>query len=213
MVPREISLSRLTGCPVHIAHVSTKGSVQLIKNAKEDGLPVTAETAPHYFTLDHNVVIGYDTNAKVNPPLRTPEDVQAIRNGLSKGIIDVIATDHAPHSPLEKDLEFDKAAFGISGLDTALPLILQLARDGILDLPDAIAKMTCNAASVLRVQGGKIEKGADADISIIDPEYEFELGGEDFVSKSNNSPFIGRRLKGRSLTTLIGGKVVWERKE
>jgi dihydroorotase len=213
MVHREISLSRLTGCPVHIAHVSTKGSVQLIKNAKEDGLPVTAETAPHYFTLDHNVVIGYDTNAKVNPPLRTPEDVQAIRNGLSKGIIDVIATDHAPHSPLEKDLEFDKAAFGISGLDTALPLILQLARDGILDLPDAIAKMTCNAASVLRVQGGKIEKGADADISIIDPEYEFELGGEDFVSKSNNSPFIGRRLKGRSLTTLIGGKVVWERKE
>ena len=213
MVHREIALSRLTGCPVHIAHVSTKGSVRLIESAKEEGLPVTAETAPHYFTLDHNVVIGYDTNAKVNPPLRTPEDVQAIRNGLSKGIIDVIATDHAPHSPLEKDLEFDKALFGISGLDTALSLILQLVNDGVMSLPDAVAKMTCNAASILGVQRGRIEKDADADISIVDPEYEFVLRSEDFMSKSANSPFIGRKLRGRNFITLIGGKVVWERKE
>ena len=212
MIHREIALARLTRCPVHIAHVSTKGSVKLIENAKNDGLPVTAETAPHYFTLDHNVVIGYDTNAKVNPPLRTPEDVQAIKEGLSKGIIDVIATDHAPHSPLEKEVEFDKASFGISGLDTALPLILQLASDGFMTLPEVIAKMTCNAASVLGVKGGTIEEGADADISIVDPEEEFVVRAEDFVSKSSNSPFIGEKLRGKNIATLIGGKVVWERK-
>jgi dihydroorotase len=213
MVYREIALSKLTGCPVHIAHVSTKGSVELIERAKEQGVEVTAETTPHYFTLDHNVVIGYDTNTKVNPPLRTSDDVQAVKLGLSRGIIDVIATDHAPHSSLEKEVEFDKAAFGVTGLETALPLILQLVRDGVMGLPEAIAKMTCNAASILGVEGGYIEKGAEADISIIDPEFEFFVKEDDFISKSSNSPFIGRTLKGRNFITMIGGHVVWERKE
>ncbi|MBW1887199.1 MAG: dihydroorotase, partial [Deltaproteobacteria bacterium] len=137
MVYRDVSLAKLTGCPVHIAHVSTKGSVELIRRAKEEGVPVTAETAPHYFSLDHHAVIGYNTNAKMNPPLRTWEDVQAIKEGLVDGVLDVIATDHAPHSSLEKDLEFDKAAYGIICLETALPLSLALVRDGVLSLPEA----------------------------------------------------------------------------
>ena len=128
MVYREIALARLTRCPVHIAHVSTSESVALVRRAKEDGLPVTAETAPHYFSLDHTAVMGYDTRAKMNPPLRTPEDVAAIKRGLADGVLDAIATDHAPHSTLEKDLEFDKAAFGMIGLETALPLTLTVGQ-------------------------------------------------------------------------------------
>lgn len=212
MVEREISLSRLTGCPVHIAHVSSAGSVEAIRRAKEDGLPVTAETAPHYFTLDHSAVIGYDTNAKMNPPLRTAEDVEAIKKGLSEGVLDVIATDHAPQTPLEKDLEFDKAAFGIIGLETALPLTLQLVRDGILSLPAAIKKMTCAPASVLGISGGMLKKGMSADLSIIDLEQEYILKEEDIISKSKNSPFIGKTLKGRNILTMVEGRIVWSRK-
>jgi len=212
IVEREISLSRLTGCPVHIAHVSSAGSVEAIRRAKEDGLPVTAETAPHYFSLDHSAVIGYDTNAKMNPPLRTSEDVEAIKKGLSEGVLDVIATDHAPQSPLEKDLEFDKAAFGIIGLETALPLTLQLVRDGVLSLPAAIKKMTCAPASILGVSGGMLKKGMAADLSIIDPEQEYILKEEDIISKSKNSPFIGKTLKGRNILTMVEGRIVWSRK-
>ncbi|MEE9613292.1 MAG: dihydroorotase, partial [Desulfatiglandales bacterium] len=153
MVQREISLAKLTGYPVHIAHVSTGGSLGLIRRAKEEGIPVTAETAPHYFTLDHNAVIGYNTNAKMNPPLRTPEDIQAIKEGLAEDVLDVIATDHAPHSPLEKDLEFDRAAFGIIGLETALPLTLTLVREGVMTLPQAIRKLSYNPAAILGVNG------------------------------------------------------------
>jgi dihydroorotase len=211
MVFREISLSTLTGCPVHIAHVSTAGSVELIRRAKEKGIPVTAETAPHYFSLDHSRVAGYDTNAKMNPPLRAPDDLEAIKKGLSEGVIDAIATDHAPHSPLEKELEFDKAAFGIIGLETALPLTLELVRDGVLDLPEAIGKLSSNPAKILGVQGGRLEIGASADLALIDPETEYELREEDILSKSKNSPWIGKTFKGRSELTMVGGKIVWEK--
>ena len=211
MVFREISLAGLTGCPVHIAHVSTAGSVELIRRAKEKGVPVTAETAPHYFTLDHNRVVGYDTNAKMNPPLRTPEDVEAIKKGLREGVIDVIATDHAPHRPLEKELEFDKAAFGIIGLETALPLTLKLVQNGVLDFPNAIAKLSLNPAKILGVEGGRLEPGASADLALIDPEYEYELREEEILSKSKNSPWIGETLKGRNELTMVGGKIVWEK--
>ncbi|MCP4682982.1 MAG: dihydroorotase [Desulfobacterales bacterium] len=211
MIYREISLAQLTGCPVHIAHVSTAGSVELLKRAKEQGIPVTAETAPHYFSLDHSAVIGYNTNAKINPPLRTPDDVKAIKNGLAEDIIDAIATDHAPHSNLEKDLEFDKAAFGIIGLETALPLTLELVREGILGLPAAISKLSTNPADILGIQGARLNEGAGADLAIIDPEYEYELGEEDILSKSKNSPFIGKSLKGRNELTMIGGEIVWRR--
>lgn len=211
MVYRDISLSKLTGCPVHIAHVSTKGSVELIRRAKEEGVSVTAETAPHYFSLDHHAVIGYNTNAKMNPPLRTWEDVQAIKEGLVDGVLDVIATDHAPHSPLEKDLEFDKAAYGIIGLETALPLSLALVRDGVLSLPEAIRKLSYNPASILGKEGGCLIEGGPADLVIIDPDFEFILRKEDLHSKSKNSPFIGKPLKGRNMLTMIGGRIVWER--
>ncbi len=211
MVFREIALSKTTGCPVHIAHVSTAGSVMLLRRAKEEGIPVTAETAPHYFSLDHGAVMGYDTRAKVNPPLRTPEDVSAVKRGLAEGVIDVIATDHAPHSPLEKDVAFDKAAPGMIGLETALPLTLALVREGVLELADAIRKLSTNAAALLGVPGGRLVEGARADLALIDPDREFTLEERDILSKSKNSPFIGRPLKGGNALTMIGGKVVWER--
>ena len=211
MVQREISLAKLTGCPVHIAHVSTAGSVGLIKRAKEEGVSITAETAPHYFSLDHRAVMGYDTNAKMNPPLRTPEDVQAIKRGLAEGVLDVIATDHAPHSPLEKDLEFDRAAFGIIGLETALPLTLALVEEGVLSLPEAIKKLSHNPATILGVDGGSLREGGPADLAILDPKEEYTLSAGDIQSKSKNSPFIGQPLKGRNLLTMIGGRIVWKR--
>ena len=210
MVFREIALARLTGTPVHIAHVSTRGSVNLIRTAKEEGVSVTAETAPHYFTLDHNALVGYDTRYKVNPPLRTPADVQAIKQGLADGVIDVIATDHAPHTAIEKDVEFDRAAFGMIGLETALPLTLSLVREGVLGLAEAFRKMTCNPAGILGIEGGSVTEGAPADLAILDPDAEYVLREEDFHSKSKNSPFIGRTLQGRNDLTMMGGKIVWK---
>ena len=211
MVERDISLARLTNCPVHIAHVSIASSVRAIRRAKEEGVPVTAETAPHYFSLDHTAVIGYNTNAKINPPLRTEEDVKAIKEGLAKGVLDVIATDHAPHSPLEKNLEFDKAANGIIGLETALPLTLALVREGVITLPEAIKKLSYAPASILGVSGGSLKEGCPADISVIDPDKEYILKEEDILSKSKNSPFLGKPLKGRNILTMVEGRIVWAR--
>ena len=213
MVVREILLAKLTGYPVHIAHVSTEGSVKFIKQAKEEGISVTAETAPHYFSLDHRAVIDFDTNAKMYPPLREPKDVKAIRRGLSQGVIDVIATDHAPHSPIEKDVEFDKAAFGIIGLETALPLTLALVREGVIDLPEAIAKLSYNPASILSIKGGIIEEGKEADLTIIDLNKEYVVEKESFRSKSHNSPFVGMEMKGKAMLTMVGGRIVWESDE
>ncbi len=210
MVFRDIALARLTGCPVHIAHVSTAGSVTLIKQAKEDGVPVTAETAPHYFSLDHQAVVGFDTHAKMKPPLRTPEDVLAIKRGLAEDVIDVIATDHAPHSALEKEVEFDKAAFGIIGLETALPLTLALVREGVLDLPRAFRKMSHDPARILGLPSVGLEAGGRADLAIIDPEREWVVRADDIHSKSKNSPFIGQTMKGKNELTMVGGSVVWK---
>ncbi|MEE4352567.1 MAG: dihydroorotase [Desulfatiglans sp.] len=211
MIWREICLADLTRCPVHIAHVSTAGSVELIRRAKEAQIPVTAETAPHYFSLDHNEVFGFKTNAKINPPLRTREDVEAIQKGLAEDVIDAIATDHAPHSPLEKEVEFDRAAFGAIGLETALSLTLALVRNGTLELPQAIKKLSTNPASILGISGGSLGVGDSADLVIIDPESEYQLEEGDILSKSKNSPFIGKTMKGRNDLTMISGKVVWER--
>ncbi len=208
MVVREILLAKLTGYPVHIAHVSTEGSVKFIKQAKEEGIPVTAETAPHYFSLDHTAVVGFDTNAKMYPPLREPKDVEAIKIGLSQGVIDAIATDHAPHSLIEKDVEFDKAAFGIIGLETALPLTLALVREGVMGLPEAIAKLSYNPASILSIKGGVIEEGKEADLTIIDLNNEYVVKKESFKSKSHNSPFIGWQMKGKAILTMVGGRIV-----
>ncbi|MBN1104982.1 MAG: dihydroorotase [Deltaproteobacteria bacterium] len=210
-VRREIDLARETRCPVHIAHVSTAGSVCLIREAKEEGLPVTAETAPHYFTLDHGAVLEYNTSAKMNPPLRTPEDVEAVRRGLAEDVIDVIATDHAPHSSLEKDVDFERAAFGIIGLETALPLTLALVEQGFLSLSQAVRKLSLNPARILGVEGGRLEEGKVADLAMIDMECSYSLDAGDIHSRSKNSPFLGRALKGRNVLTMVGGRVVWKR--
>ncbi|RJR41851.1 MAG: dihydroorotase [Desulfobacteraceae bacterium] len=209
MVEREIGLSRETNCPVHIAHVSTAGSIRLIRRAKEENVPVTAETAPHYFTLDHRAVMEYSGRAKMNPPLRTPEDVQAVREALSENVIDVIATDHAPHADWEKDLEFERSAFGITGLETALPLVLDLVRSGHLSPWQAVRKLSHNPAGILGLGTGGLKEGGTADLAIVDPEREYVLSKEDVQSKSGNSPFLGRMLKGRNRITIIGGRVVW----
>jgi dihydroorotase len=211
MIRREISLSKSTGYPVHIAHVSTAGSLRLIRQAKEDKVPITAETAPHYFTLDHTAVMKYGANAKMNPPLRTPEDVQAVKQALSEDVIDVIATDHAPHAVWEKEVGFEKAPFGIIGLETALPLVLDLVREGLLTLSQAVRKLCSNPAAILGLGGGRLALGGEADLIIVDPDREYEWKEQDIQSKSRNSPFLGRTLKGMNLLTMVGGRIVWQR--
>lgn len=211
MVRREISLAQETGFPVHIAHVSTAGSVEGIRRAKDKGIPVTAETAPHYFSLDHRAVEEYNTCAKMNPPLREPEDVEAVKKGLAEGVIDVIATDHAPHSQAEKNAAFEKAPFGIVGLETAVPLTLRLISEGILTWPEAVRKLSFNPATILGVAGGVLREGVVADLVILDPEYSYVLKAEEMNSKSKNSPFLGWSMKGITVMTMVGGRIVWER--
>ena len=213
MVIRDILLSKLTKCPVHIAHVSTEGSVKFIEQAKEEGVSVTAETAPHYFSLDHGAVVEFGANAKMYPPLRETKDVEAIKKGLSKGVIDVIATDHAPHSPKEKGVDIRKAPPGIIGLQTALSLTMSLVREGVMDLITAIAKLSWCPANILGINGGIIEEGGDADLTIIDLNKEYMVDKKDIKSKSHNSPFIGRLMKGKAILTMVGGRVAWKESE
>jgi len=205
---RDVYLAELTGSPLHVAHVSTKGSVRIIRNAKARGVQVTCETAPHYFILTDEAVRGYDTNARMNPPLRTEEDRQAIRQGLADGTIDAIATDHAPHHLDEKDIEFNLALNGIIGLETSLPLSLRLVTDGVLTLPALVEKMSCAPAAILGINRGTLKPGSVADISIIDPELEWTVESEKLASKSKNSPFLGWSMKGRAAYTILAGKVV-----
>ena len=209
MTYREISLAAYTNKPVHIAHVSTKEAVELIRQAKATGCPVTAETAPHYFSLTEEAVGLYDTNAKMNPPLRTAADVEAIKHGLADGTIDAIATDHAPHSPLEKEVAFDQAANGIIGLETAVPLALELVRQGILDESGLARLFSINPARILKVKGGSLSVGAPADLTIIDPDREFVYTLESVISKGKNSPFLGRNFKGKAVLTITGGTVTF----
>lgn len=211
MVARDLMLAELTRSRLHIAHVSTAGSVQLIREAKKRGVPVTAETAPHYFSLDEEELLTFDPVFKVNPPLRRSEDVMAIKAGLSDGTIDVIATDHAPHSILEKDTEFEYAANGMIGLESALPLIMSLVLDGCLSPLEAIAKVTHRPAGILGVPGGSFQQGETVGMTVIDPEIVYTLDSETFHSKSRNCPFHGRKMQGQVLMTLTDGKVVFSR--
>lgn len=210
MVARDIALCELTGTPLHIAHTSAKDSVRLIRDAKARALPVTAETAPHYFSLTEEAVINYDTNAKVHPPLRTAKDRDAVRQGLADGTIDVIASDHAPHSSVEKDLEFNAAANGLIGLETSLPLGLRLVEMGVFGLKDLIAKMSINPAQVLKLTHVGLKPGDPADLTIIDLEKEFTVDANTLRSKSRNTPFDGWELKGKAVLTMVGGKVVFD---
>jgi len=207
-VARDVFLAEFTGSPIHIAHVSTKGAVQIIRDAKARGVKVTCETAPHYFILTEDAVRGYDSNAKMNPPLRSAEDREAIRAGLADGVIDAIATDHAPHHQDEKDVEFVLASNGIIGLETSLPLSLSLVEDKALDLGDLIARMTVNPARILGIDRGTLKQGAVADITIIDPDIRWTVEADKLASKSRNSPFLGKEMKGRAAYTIVGGKIV-----
>ncbi len=210
MVYRELALAELTGHHVHIAHVSTAVATDLIRQAKKRGLKVTAETAPHYFTLTEEAVAGYNTNAKMNPPLRTEMDRQAIRLGLQDGTFDAIATDHAPHSVLEKQVEFDRAANGIIGLETSLPLSLALVRDGLIDATRLIELMSTAPARILGVAGGALTIGDVADITVIDPARQFVLTEDAIVSRSKNSPFLGWPLQGKAVLTFVGGRLTYD---
>jgi dihydroorotase len=208
MVARDIKLAEFTGAKIHIAHVSTEGSVEAIRQAKKKGIRITCEATPHHFTLTHEVIKSFDTNAKVNPPLRTDKDVGAIKKGLKDGTIDCIATDHAPHSIEEKDVEFDFAPPGLVGLETALGLVVtELIEKKVLSWAQALAKLTVNPADILKLQGGRLKKGHPADVVIIDPQAEWTVEPSKFESKSKNSPFGGRKLKGKVVCTIVEGKV------
>ncbi len=211
MVARDILLAEYTGCRLHLAHISTAGSVRIIREAKSRGIAVTAETAPHYFALTEEAVEGYDTNAKVNPPLRTSLDMAAVREGLKDGTIDLIATDHAPHALEEKELEFDQAPFGISGLETAFSLTMGLVEDGIFSLEEAISTLTINPARVLGIDKGYLAVGVGADIAIIDLDDRWVVDPARFRSKGKNSPFAGWKVKGSVFMTIMGGRIVYSR--
>jgi dihydroorotase len=210
MVARNLSLAELTGARLHLAHISTAGSVRMVREAKARGIHVTAEACPHHFTLTEETARGYNTHAKMNPPLRTWQDVQAIKDGLRDGTIDVIATDHAPHAPQEKQQEFTEAPFGIVGLETALSLTLALVEEGILSLESAVAKLTMQPAKAFGLAKGTLAEGADADMVLVDPQAQWEVDPTRFRSKSRNTPFAGWKVKGLVTLTMVEGRVVFQ---
>jgi len=209
MVVRDIALAELTGAPVHFCHISTRESVEAIREAKKRGVQITCETAPHYFTLTDEDVKDYNTNFKMNPPLRSREDRQAIIEGLADGTIDMIASDHAPHSVIEKDVEFDMAAFGIVGLETSLSLSLKLVQDKILTMKELINKMSKHPAKLIRLNND-IKAGNRADLTIIDPEMSYAIDPEKFESRSRNTPFADFKVKGGTFLTMVNGRIVYQ---
>jgi len=210
MVIRDILLARRTGGHVHLAHMSTKGSVELIRWGKERGINVTAEVTPHHLTLTEEAVGAYDTQAKMNPPLRTADDVAALRDALRDGTIDVVATDHAPHHYDAKEREFADAPFGIIGLETALALVVtELVETGILDFPALVDRMATRPARLFHLPGGTLEEGAVADVTVFDPTREWKVDPTRFLSKGRNTPYAGRTLRGRALYTIVDGRVVY----
>ncbi|MBI4706781.1 MAG: dihydroorotase [Candidatus Omnitrophica bacterium] len=213
-VERDIELAEKSGTRMHIAHVSCSESVEIIAKAKKKGVKVTSEAAPHHFALNEEAVLGYDTNMKMNPPLRSKQDVEAIKKGLKSGVIDAIASDHAPHTENEKDIEFDRAEFGVIGLETELSVaITELVEKDVLDWKKLVEKMSYNPAKILGIAKGALGVGSDADIVIIDPSKEWLVKKEDFLSKSKNSAFIGKKLKGVVEYTFCSGKIIYKAKE
>lgn len=206
-VERDLNLARLTGARVHIAHVSCAGSLEAVRRAKEAGLAITCETAAHYLMLCDQDVGNYDTNFKMNPPLRTQADGRALRRGLAEELIDAVATDHAPHSILEKEVEFDQAAFGVIGLETALGVVLQLVEEGHLSLHQAISRLTSAPAQALGLPGGRLQEGLPADVCVIDTSRPWTVDPGQFRSRSRNTPFAGQVLPGRAVLTLLSGRI------
>jgi dihydroorotase len=214
MVARDILLAELTGGHVHLCHMSTRGSVELIRRAKEKGIRVTAEACPHHFSLTHDACLGYNTNAKMNPPLREAEDREAIRQGLRDGTIDCIATDHAPHHYDAKEQEFDDAPNGIIGLETAFGLAMtELVATGLLSLPELLKRMSTSPAHIFNLPGGTLTTGGPADVAVLDPEVQWVVEPSAFFSKSRNTPFGGRTLTGRADLTIVRGQVAFQREE
>ena len=208
MVYRDIALLEKTGGRVHVAHISSGQSVELVRQAKARGLAVTCEVAPHHFSLTDDAVRGYDTNSKMSPPLREQKDVAAIKQGLQDGTIDMIATDHAPHDLVDKQVDYQSACFGIVGLETALPLSLKLVDEKVITLPQMIALLTSRPAKIFKLEKGNLAVGKDADVVVFDPEMEYSIDVQKFKSKSKNSPFHGWQVKGRVSHTLVMGKIV-----
>jgi len=207
MVARDCLLAELTGGHVHLCHMSTRGSVELIRRAKERGVPVTAEVTPHHLTLTDHACEGYDTQAKMNPPLREAADVAALRAALKEGVLDCIASDHAPHAYDEKEAAFDDAPFGIVGLETAFAVAYtELVQGGILTLPALLARMSTEPARIFHLPGGTLAPGAPADVAVLDPAAQWTVDPTAFRSKSRNSPFAGRALAGRAVLTIVAGK-------
>jgi dihydroorotase len=207
MVARDLELCALTGARYHVAHISAVESVRLVREAKRRGLPVTCEVTPHHLTLTDEACAGYDTFTKCNPPLRASADVAALHEALADGTIDAIATDHAPHSPVEKDLEFENAAFGMLGLETALPLSLEVYRKGLLTPAALVALLTVRPARALGLGGGSLAPGMPADVTVVNPELGWTCEPARFRSKSKNSPFRGRSFRGRAVLTLVAGRI------
>jgi dihydroorotase len=207
MIARDVILADFTRTAVHIAHVSTREAVAIVREAKKRGIRVTAETAPHYFSLTDEFLEGFDTNGKVNPPLRTREDVAAIKEGLRDGTIDVIASDHAPHGRTDKEVEFDYASFGISGLETSLALGLRLVQEGVLTFFQLIAKMAFIPAGILQIPGGTLKVGAEADLTVIDMNRTWRVVPSSFRSKGKNSPFGSWELRGKAILTMVNGEI------
>ncbi len=208
MVARNLALTELTGGRLHLAHLSTAGSVRMVREAKARGVRVTAEACPHHFLLTEEAVREFNTNAKMNPPLRSRKDVDAVKAGLKDGTIDVIATDHAPHAAFEKEREFDYAPFGIVGLETAWGLALVLVEEGVLTLEQVVAALTVQPARAFGLAKGTLAVGADADVTIVAPEAQWVVDPDRFKSKGRNTPFAGWKLKGQVVSTLVGGRVV-----
>jgi dihydroorotase len=211
MIARDLLLAELTGGRLHIQHVSTRRGVEMIRAAKERGVRVTAEATPHHLALTDVAVESYRTDAKMNPPLRGEADRDAVREGVRDGTLDVIATDHAPHHYDEKEQAFEDAPFGIVGLETALGVVLsELVHTGMLDLPTLVQRMSCGPARALGLPGGTLAPGAPADVTVFDPEQTWKVDPTRFTSLSRNTPFRGRRLRGRALRTIVGGRTVWQ---
>ncbi|MDI6606022.1 MAG: dihydroorotase [Candidatus Omnitrophota bacterium] len=210
-VKRDLRLAEKADAPIHIAHLSCAESVELVAQAKKKGLQVTAETAPHYFALDEEGALGFDTNRKMNPPLRSKKDVAAIRQGLKDGTLDAVASDHAPHTESDKEIEFERAEFGVTGLETELAVsITELIRPGVLDWSELVKKLSLNPARILKIDKGTLAVGADADLIVVNPDKEWVVQREGLVSKSKNSPFLGTRLSGVVEYTICGGKIAYK---
>ena len=209
MVARDIELCALTGARYHVAHVSSADSVRLIRDAKRRGLPVTCEVTPHHLTLTDEACAGYDTRPSATRRCAPAADVAALREALADGTIDAVATDHAPHSRVEKDVEFEQAAFGMIGLETAVPLMLELVRAGVLTAPALMTRMSTTPAAIFGLPGGTLAEGAPADVTVIDPELDWTCDAAALRSRSRNTPFSGRALRGRAALTVVGGRIAY----